>query len=159
MVSKDWEHPRKEDGRFKPLFEDYEDSINYWNEDLKEYLKDNPNNDEDDYREYAGEKPNKNDFMPKFEGELYYMMYENTSEGTPLSPAFKTPQELAKYCAENFVSTFGNSSFATYEEWLEMIDRGSAPSGIMVNGQIMGGVEGLAKLKEFTKENNLESKK
>lgn len=53
---------------------------------------------------------------PKGEG---WQMWETTSEGSPSSPVFATPEELADYCAAN-VSIFGNS-MASREQWLKII--------------------------------------
>lgn len=77
---------------------------------------------------------------PKGEG---WQMWENTSEGSPVSPVFKTPEELAKYC-EKHVTTFGTSHFTTKEAWLKMIKIGFAPSGIMVGGEFKSGVDGIS---------------
>ena len=53
---------------------------------------------------------------PKGEG---YQLWGTTSEGEPRSPVFKTPEELAEWCAEND-TVFGDTR-ATKEEWLKMI--------------------------------------
>ena len=73
---------------------------------------------------------------PEGEG---WQMWETTSEGSPMSPVFKTPEELAKWLADNKASAFGNMT-ATYDEWLNMIKAGHAPSAIMTNGKIISGV-------------------
>lgn len=48
-----------------------------------------------------------------------WQMWETVSEGSPCSPVFETPEELARYCADN-VSTFGDH-MGTYEKWLPVI--------------------------------------
>lgn len=48
-----------------------------------------------------------------------WQMWETTSEGSPSSPVFATPEELADYCAEN-VSVFG-SNMADRAQWLKII--------------------------------------
>lgn len=48
-----------------------------------------------------------------------WQMWETTSEGSPSSPVFETPEGLADYCAAN-VSVFG-SSMAPREQWLSII--------------------------------------
>jgi len=55
------------------------------------------------------------------------MMYENTSEGTPISPPFETPEELARWLADNNASAFGGMT-ATYEQWLATCKGLYAPS-------------------------------
>ncbi len=54
---------------------------------------------------------------PKGKG---YQMWETTTEGSPISPVFKTPKLLAKWLSLNNVSIFGEN-IATYDQWLAMI--------------------------------------
>lgn len=70
----------------------------------------------------------------------YYQMWQNTSEGSPISPAFKTPEELARWLVDNKASTFGYQT-TTYDNWLAMIKSGSAPSMVISNGVLMSGVD------------------
>lgn len=53
-----------------------------------------------------------------------WQMWENVSEGSPMSPIFKTPEELAYWLADSSASAMGNKG-ATYEQWLAMINQGS----------------------------------
>lgn len=72
-----------------------------------------------------------------------YQLWSTTSEGTPMTPVFATPEELARYCADNRVSSFGSDT-ATYSEWLKFIrGPGWAPSAIMQNGRLESGVTAL----------------
>lgn len=66
-----------------------------------------------DWRQYFKVDP------PKGEG---YQLWGTTTEGEPRSPVFKTPEELAEWCAEND-TVFGDIR-ATKEEWLKMIQDG-----------------------------------
>jgi len=97
--------------------------------------------------DYYGSAPDENDYMPRWPAEqrTHLMMYEDTSEGTPISPAFATPEELARWLADNGASSFGSST-ATYEQWLSMCQRGWAPSMVMQGGVLASGVEALATL-------------
>ena len=52
-------------------------------------------------------------------------MWETTSEGSPISPVFKTPQKLASWLEQSKASAFAGQS-ATYDEWLEMIHEGQS---------------------------------
>jgi len=75
-----------------------------------------------------------------------WQMWETTSEGSPMSPVFKTPEELAKWLTDNNASTFGHS-ITDYDTWLNMIKTtGHAISGVMVNGKVMSGVDALGKV-------------
>lgn len=53
-----------------------------------------------------------------------YQLWENTSEGSPLTPVFETIEELAKYCADasNKVTIFGSDTL-DYENWYIVIKR------------------------------------
>lgn len=50
-----------------------------------------------------------------------WQMWETTSEGSPISPVLSTPEELARWLADNNASAFGSWT-NTYEEWLLMIN-------------------------------------
>lgn len=54
---------------------------------------------------------------PEGEG---WQMWETTSEGSPMSPVFATPEELAAWLARTGASTFGSHT-ATTAEWLKII--------------------------------------
>jgi hypothetical protein len=96
------------------------------------------------YWEWEGPPPDPNYYRPDWpEAErTHLMMYESTSEGTPISPAFETPEELARWLADNNASAFGGST-ASYEAWLRIARGGYAPSAIAVNGVLSSGVEAL----------------
>ncbi len=69
--------------------------------------------------------------MEFFEKEYGWQMWETTSEGSPMSPVFETPEELARWLADTEASAFGDMT-ASYEEWLGMITgHGSAPSAVL----------------------------
>ena len=158
MVPENWEHPRKENGRYEPLmgysFKDqlaeWEEGKKKWKEGLKKLwfpkdgLKWEPK-DEDEkkmsWEEWTGDKPIESDYMPEWEEseKTHLQMYETCSEGTPISPVMKTPEELAKWLAGNGASAFGTMT-ATYEQWLNTIKAGFAPSAVMVDGVLDSGV-------------------
>jgi hypothetical protein len=74
-----------------------------------------------------------------------WQMWETTSEGSPISPVFDSPENLARWLADTRASSFGSDT-ATYEQWLAMVLEGWAPSMIIQNGNLMSGVQ-------FTAEN------
>lgn len=49
-----------------------------------------------------------------------YQMWEDTTEGSPMSPVFATAEELARWLADTGASSCGSMT-ATYEQWLGMI--------------------------------------
>lgn len=136
MVPKGWEHTKDKLGRYMPLFEHYDKALAQFEADVKA----------DGMREALtdhGGGPNEYDYMlvdvPESEC-TQYMMYECTSEGTPLSPAFETQEELAKWLVNNKASTFADST-GTYEQWLATIKRGSSVSAVMSSKGLQSGVE------------------
>ena len=49
-----------------------------------------------------------------------YQLWETTSEGSPVSPVFKTPELLATWLFKNNASIFGKNT-TSYENWLNLI--------------------------------------
>lgn len=75
---------------------------------------------------------------PKGEG---YQIWETVSEGSPITPVFKTPEELARYAAEN---PWG-ASVATYESWMKFIlGDGWSPSFVTSAKGLQSGVTFVA---------------
>lgn len=108
----------------------------------------NPTPENPDYEWWAGQRPEKPDpehYMPKWNEDeaTHYMMYENTSEGSPISPAFDTPEKLARWLADTGASAFADYT-ATYDEWLSTIRRGFAVSAVIDGNGIHSGVEAQA---------------
>ena len=98
------------------------------------------------YEEWDGKRPQEIDYMPDWPAEerTHYMMYETTSEGTPLSPAFSAPEELARWLADTGANAFAGDT-ATYEQWLRVCRGGYAPSAVysQETGLISGVAAGL----------------
>jgi hypothetical protein len=46
-----------------------------------------------------------------------WQVWETTSDGSPITPVFATPEELARWCADNAASILGSDTLP-YEEWL-----------------------------------------
>lgn len=159
-----WVHPVDSKGNFIPLLggnftvnlKEFELEEEYWKKGLRRaYGEDIEFRDsngswakrEDKYlsmpfEEWQGWRPRKEDYMPEWPAEdcVLYVMYESTSEGTPISPPMKTPEELARWLVKSNASAFGAST-ATYENWLATINRGFAVSAVVTNGQVKSGVE------------------
>lgn len=138
-VPEKWQHPKKPNGDYSPLYEGpFSERLEEWQKEKAEWI---PKDGCDTYEEWAGEAPKKKDYMPEWpESErTHIQMYETTSEGTPISPVMKTPEELARWLADNNASAFANMG-ATYEEWLQMINRGWSVSGVIINGEMKSGV-------------------
>ena len=160
MVPADWQHPKEQTfdhrtGQYvvkcKPLFAPgWAKSAKEWDEEREKWERGEfPSYTSAEsrslpYDEYSGRRPYSGDYMPDWPAEqrTHYMMYEDTSEGTPISPAFATPEELARWLADNGASAFGGET-ATYEQWLKAARGGFAPSMIIANGVLQSGVAAL----------------
>jgi hypothetical protein len=143
-VPASWVHPVYDkydarSGKSKPLKEGYTAAAT-------EFMEMANANGLQEAVDYFGSAPDQNDYMPDWPDadRTHLMMYENTSEGTPISPAFETPEELARWLADNGASSFGSST-ATYEQWLSVARGGYAPSMVMVGGELMSGVEATSR--------------
>lgn len=138
-VPKGWQHPKDESGKYIPLMEGpYTKNRDSWIEEKLQWDKglrrdwstDEFREKEDEYkdmafREWSGECPDKTDYMPEWseEEKTHFQMYEDTTEGTPLSPVMETPEELARWLVDNKASFFGGKS-TTYEHWLDICGGG-----------------------------------
>lgn len=71
-----------------------------------------------------------------------WQMWEDTSEGSPISPVFRTAEKLAEWLESSGASAMGIQP-ATKEQWLKMIKIGGCPSGAIIGGKVMSGVEAL----------------
>ena len=97
------------------------------------------------YEQYSGQRPHRDDYMPNWPAaqRTHLMMYEDTSEGTPISPAFETPEELARWLVDNKVSAFGDAT-ASYEGWLRVARGGFAYSAVYTpETGLVSGVDAL----------------
>lgn len=168
MVPRGWEHPKDEKGKYIPLMHgsyataaaDWDAGWAAWQRgEVENYSAEKsaskwkPKGGSTDgcarYTDWAGQRPSPDDYMPDWpEGEATMLvMYEDTSEGTPISPQAETPEQLARWLTDNGASAFGGMT-ATYEQWLSMCKRGWAPSMIIEVGpagsKMMSGVEAIA---------------
>jgi hypothetical protein len=139
MVPSGWKHPKDEEDpkHFKPLMSGYAETA-------QAFLNLKTLDELQKALDYHG-CPDRNDYMPEWTEDVatHYMMYETTSEGTPISPAFATPEELARWLADTGASAFGNET-ASYEGWLRVAKGGYACSAIGAPGHgLISGVEAL----------------
>lgn len=75
-----------------------------------------------------------------------YQCWETVSEGSPISPVFATPEELATYMANH---PWGAMDDCSYEDWMTFINGpGWAPSMIISNGEMKSGVKAMVELTE-----------
>lgn len=162
MVPATWEHPRNEkgfiplhDGSYAKAAAEWDFARSQWEADLCEVWSPTgastwkPREGRElkyaRYTDWAGPRPSPDDYMPDWpeDQRTHLMMYEDTTEGTPISPAFATPEELARWLADTGASAFGNMT-ATYEQWLATCREGWAVSMVIENGIMKSGVAAMA---------------
>ena len=154
MVPSNWEHPKGECGDYQPMHRhSYKKALLDW---VRGYFKWQKGFYEDyqgrwmpkeeemanmSFTEWEGWPPKEERHMPEFKPHecTHYQMYETCSEGTPISPVMETPEELARWLADNKASAFGSMT-ATYEQWLNTIHRGSAISAVLDANGLRPGV-------------------
>lgn len=162
-VPANWQHPKNDKGGYIPLYrgdggrfakadKEWNEGYRQWQKGLREdwakpgeYIPLTPDERGMRFSDWHGGRPSPDDYMPDWpESErTHLMMYEDTSEGTPISPAFATPEELAQWLADNKASMFGYQS-GTYEQWLPTCKGGWAPSMVLSSAGLQSGVEFLA---------------
>lgn len=137
-VPADWQHPKQRvfnhythcmEDTYKPLYrgEEYQSDANTWDEGYAKWKAGRcPDccTIEDcalTYEQYEDKRPHHDDYMPNWpiKERTHLMMYENTTEGTPISPAFATAEELARWLTDNNATWFASST-CTYETWLRV---------------------------------------
>lgn len=72
-----------------------------------------------------------------------WQLWEDVTEGSPISPVFATKELLARWLSEHGERGSGRNCY-TYETWLAFLGEGYAPSFVMANGGFMAGVEYVA---------------
>lgn len=146
-VPADWQHPKEQKpdwstgrmtDRYKPLHD------GSYAQAAKDFLEKANAEGLEAATDYYGAAPMPDEYMPDWPAEqrTHYMMYEDTSEGTPISPAFATPEELARWLADTGASSFGQMT-ATYEQWLRVARGGYACSLVVTGGVMESGVAAL----------------
>lgn len=160
-VPEGWEHPKTVTGNYIPLFdgEEYQSDLDEWESGRADWDSGQypPCASEDDkllaFEDWSGPRPQSADYMPTWaDGEAtLFMMYETTSEGTPISPAFSTPEELAAWLVDKGASAFAGET-ASYESWLRVANGGYACSAVLSGGRISNGVDALTDKTETASE-------
>ena len=69
-------------------------------------------------------------------GEAWQMWETSSAEGSPMSPVFGTPEELAQWLEDTDASAFADET-ATYEQWLAVI---TGPGGCAAFVQTTDGI-------------------
>jgi hypothetical protein len=137
-VPSDWAHPRDESGRYLPLRDglDFERQARQWDENAAKWQQGlRRAQDADDwepikgdlqamtYSEYEGPRPDPREYTPPWPAAqcTHWQMYEEVTEGTPISPVCASPEGLARWMAD--YDTNGRGGALNYWDWLAFIRR------------------------------------
>lgn len=125
MVPADWQHPKDASGAFISM----RSSFPYNEAEVAGGIRDGWLTDEEPFHGVP--------VMPQWPAaeRTHFMMYETTTEGTPISPAFASAEALATWLALTKASAFADFP-ASYDAWLATIEAGSAPSFLIKDGQL-----------------------
>ncbi len=150
-VPANWEHPRytadtannvKQIGQHIPLFDNYDKAL----QDFAQCIADKGLSEA---IEYHGGGPQKDSYTQYNNAPLaWWQVYETVTEGTPVSPAFATPEELVEYLVANgdfWDQKCGEKSYSRARAEA-FVKSGWAPSGMSIGGTFYTGVESLTKI-------------
>ena len=160
-VPPNWEHPKttrydyhlcRDVECYKPLHNDYEAALVDFEDDVAKMGMEEALEERggalvrDDYTDFKGFEP------------TWYQVYETVSEGTPVTPAFETREELVEYLVEN--GDFWDQKRRTAgprggfqmscDPWSRksaeafVMGSGWAPSMVVSSGVLQSGVDGMA---------------
>jgi len=151
-----WAHPKDEKGRWIPLLKgsfvqhdaDWNEQYAKWRDGLVSDYETRgwkPKPPDAPYRMkdwYGGGRPDPDDYMPAWSKaeRTHWQMYENVSEGTPISPVMETPEALARWLADSKADAAAGRT-ASYAQWLATIRVGGAPSLVTGRHGLVSGVE------------------
>lgn len=168
-VPPNWEHPKRENGSYQPMFDrsatkSYQDWLEdfeqFKEKELKEVAKEQGYDINDPYSAFCdwnGSPPDPDYYRPEWDESkaTWWQVYETVSEGTPVSPAFETPNELIEYLVENGdfwdqKRRIEGRSRLNCDPWSReaaekfVKSTGWAPTGVISNNGYQSGVDALA---------------
>ena len=98
------------------------------------------------FDEYAGGDPDPLYYRPAYdEPASWWQVYENVSEGTPVTPPFETKEELI-----DFLCTYGEfddlpSEIPSREKAAAFVEEGYVSSFLFTNGRLYRGINSMGK--------------
>lgn len=148
-VPANWEHPKNNSGKYQPLMANYVRALEHYKDDVEEFIKHiaevlSDKSETIIYKQkftdpqkvftYLTEDdqltiPNIKDYMPS---GSWCQLYEDVSEGMPLSPPFATKQKLVEWLSNN--EDFWGSEWSK-EAAQDIVETGFAMSGVISNGR------------------------
>ncbi len=143
-----------------PMYDEpYRQAMDEW---IKEYNLWNAGKHQDQQKEYceealtreydtwAGTPPDSKYYRPDWKPEemTWFQVWETVSEGTPVSPPFATKEELIEHLVkfgDDWDISRGIGGWS--RKAAELFVKGEyAPSMVVINGNVMSGVEALAEM-------------
>lgn len=141
MVPADWQHPEDAEGNYTPLKAGsyavaaarWDEGAAKWADGLREswdeprrWVPIEPDCTHYSWAEWTNPRPLAAAYMPNWSDDerTHYMMYEDTSEGTPISPAFASGEELARWLTDTGASAFADFTL-DYDGWMSFVNGGS----------------------------------
>lgn len=146
-VPPNWEHPKYKEikfawqkGAYHPLRDkDYDTACQEWYAEAASFK---PNEYCKWYHEWNGNPPNEEYYRKEKwtpEEASWYQIYETVSEGTPVTPAFSSKEELIEYLVQygDFWDQKENRGGWSRKNAENFVKDEYAPSIIVANGKVM----------------------
>jgi hypothetical protein len=136
------------DESFSEAVREWKESFAAWEDGINaSFNRPRTAEETEEYWEYGGGPPDRVFYRPDWpeEARTHYQMYENVSEGTPISPPMPSPESLAQWLADNDANA-GAGATASYEAWLRICQGGYAPSMIVRAGVVEDGVNAMHRM-------------
>ena len=136
IVPPNWEHPKDTRDNYKPLEENYDEVASEWLKNCIAYSKGEYEHQKKYdtseckyYWEYAGPPPEKDMYVSYKKTDCsWFQLYENVSEGSPITPPFETKDELIQFLITH--GDFWGNNWSENSAKL-VVDSGGAPSMIV----------------------------
>ena len=138
-----WKHPKREDGRYQPCFdEDFATAARRWKEEFAQWeAGTHPHHSEgSEFWEGWCHPPTRDCCRPAFTQEpTWWQVYENVSEGTPVTEPFPTREALIEHLVANGTDYDPPCSREAAEAFVR--DGGYAPSMVSKGGLMKTGID------------------
>ena len=124
-----WEHPTDARG-FVPLHDGFAERVAAWDRDRAAWDRgERPDyarrGESMTFEEWDGPRPQACDYMPEFDAPDGLCMYEEITEGTPISAVYPDTDEGRDAMARELAASPGGIARLSVDEWREIIDGGS----------------------------------
>lgn len=118
-VPKDWEHPKKRNGSFQPMYDDdFATEAEKWISNFLLWQKGEHPEQDPNYKYYWEiDTPPDPLYYHSFSSDpTHYQIYETVSEGTPVSPVFETEDQIYEWLIGRGVSEKAARNFVR-DKW------------------------------------------